>query len=67
MTNLTDNLAHRALFTVPPIRRSAETAPAVQVLPEQKVVTGHVGSVIVGLHDPDGIEIRLYQPAEGDS
>jgi len=31
------------------------------------VVTGHVGSVIVGLHDPDGIEIRLYQPAGGES
>jgi catechol 2,3-dioxygenase-like lactoylglutathione lyase family enzyme len=27
------------------------------------VVTGHVGRVIVGLHDPDGIEIRLYLPA----
>ncbi|CAI3796648.1 hypothetical protein GLGCALEP_01606 [Pseudomonas sp. MM221] len=40
MINLTDNLAHRALFTLPPIRPSAETAPAVQVLPEQKVVTG---------------------------
>ncbi|MBC3496137.1 hypothetical protein HU764_004625 [Pseudomonas sp. SWRI100] len=37
---LTDNLVHRALFTLPPIRPSAETAPAVQVLPEQKVVTG---------------------------
>lgn len=37
---LTDNQAHRALFTLPPIRPSAETAPAVQVLPEQKVVTG---------------------------
>jgi hypothetical protein len=25
------------------------------------VVTGHKGgSVLVGLHDPDGIEIRLY-------
>jgi hypothetical protein len=23
------------------------------------------GAVIVGLNDPDGIEIRLYQPAEG--
>jgi hypothetical protein len=29
------------------------------------IVAGHVGSVIVGLNDPDGIEIRLYQPAEG--
>ena len=37
---LTDNLAHRALFTLPPIRPSAETAPAIQALPEQKVVTG---------------------------
>lgn len=35
--------------------------------PHGGVVTGHVGSVIVGLHDPDGIEIRLYQPAEGES
>ncbi|UDU80130.1 hypothetical protein [Pseudomonas sp. HN2-3] len=41
MINLTDNLAHRALFTLPPIRPSSETAPAVQVLPEQKVVTGN--------------------------
>jgi catechol 2,3-dioxygenase-like lactoylglutathione lyase family enzyme len=24
------------------------------------VVTGHVGQVLVGLHDPDGIELRLY-------
>lgn len=40
MINLTDNLAHRSLFTLPPIRPSAETAPAVQALPEQKVVTG---------------------------
>jgi catechol 2,3-dioxygenase-like lactoylglutathione lyase family enzyme len=30
------------------------------------VVTGHAGRVIVGLHDPDGIEIRLYLPAEVD-
>lgn len=37
---LTDNLAHRALFTLPPIQPSAETAPAVQVLPEQKVIAG---------------------------
>lgn len=37
---LTDNLAHRALFTLPPIRPSAESAPAVRTLPEQKVVTG---------------------------
>ncbi|MBS5845991.1 MAG: hypothetical protein KID08_09730 [Pseudomonas putida] len=40
MINLTDNLAHRALFTLPPIRPSVETTPAVQVLPEQKVITG---------------------------
>lgn len=26
------------------------------------IVTGHVGSVLVGLHDPDGIEIRFYCP-----
>lgn len=31
------------------------------------VVTGHAGRVIVGLHDPDGIEIRLYQPASDTS
>jgi catechol 2,3-dioxygenase-like lactoylglutathione lyase family enzyme len=35
--------------------------------PHGGIVTGHVGSVLVGLHDPDGIEIRLYQPAGGDS
>lgn len=29
------------------------------------IVTGHVGSVLVGLHDPDGIEIRLYWPKDG--
>ena len=29
--------------------------------PHRGVVTGHRGgSVLVGLHDPDGIEIRLY-------
>ena len=28
------------------------------------IVTGHMGRVLVGLHDPDGIEIRLYLPAE---
>jgi len=29
--------------------------------PHGGVVTGHAGgSVLVGLHDPDGIEIRLY-------
>ncbi|WP_229635538.1 hypothetical protein [Pseudomonas syringae] len=35
-----DNAAHRALFTLPPIRESAETMPAVQDLPPQQVVTG---------------------------
>jgi catechol 2,3-dioxygenase-like lactoylglutathione lyase family enzyme len=35
--------------------------------PHGGIVAGHVGSVIVGLHDPDGIEIRLYQPAGGES
>jgi catechol 2,3-dioxygenase-like lactoylglutathione lyase family enzyme len=24
------------------------------------IVEGHIGSVLVGLHDPDGIEIRMY-------
>jgi catechol-2,3-dioxygenase len=29
--------------------------------PHGGIVTGHKGgSVLVGLHDPDGIEIRLY-------
>jgi catechol 2,3-dioxygenase-like lactoylglutathione lyase family enzyme len=28
------------------------------------IVTGHVGRVLVGLHDPDGIEVRLYLPTE---
>lgn len=37
---ISDNLAHRALFTLPPIRPSAETAPAVQAMPTQKTVTG---------------------------
>jgi catechol 2,3-dioxygenase-like lactoylglutathione lyase family enzyme len=27
------------------------------------IVEGHAGQVLVGLHDPDGIEIRLYCPA----
>jgi catechol-2,3-dioxygenase len=26
------------------------------------IVSGHMGSVLVGLHDPDGIEVRLYTP-----
>ena len=29
------------------------------------IITGHAGSVLVGLHDPDGIEIRLYRPEGG--
>ncbi|MGH3982378.1 MAG: hypothetical protein ACRDST_06755 [Pseudonocardiaceae bacterium] len=28
--------------------------------PHGGIVTGHAGWVLVGLHDPDGIEIRLY-------
>lgn len=28
--------------------------------PHGGIVTGHAGSVLVGLHDPDGIEVRLY-------
>lgn len=28
------------------------------------IIAGHAGRVIVGLHDPDGIEVRLYQPAD---
>lgn len=35
-----DNAKHRALFTLPPIRESAETLPAVPELPPQEVVTG---------------------------
>lgn len=31
--------------------------------PHDGVVTGHAGQVLVGLRDPDGIEIRLYLPA----
>lgn len=38
-TELQDNQAHRALFTLPPIKVSGETTPAVQALPEQKAVT----------------------------
>ena len=34
--------------------------------PHGGIVTGHAGSVLVGLHDPDGIEIRLYQPSGGE-
>jgi catechol 2,3-dioxygenase-like lactoylglutathione lyase family enzyme len=35
--------------------------------PHDGIVTGHVGWVIIGLHDPDGIEVRLYTPSDGDS
>jgi catechol 2,3-dioxygenase-like lactoylglutathione lyase family enzyme len=35
--------------------------------PHGGIVAGHAGSVIVGLRDPDGVEIRLYQPAGGQS
>jgi catechol 2,3-dioxygenase-like lactoylglutathione lyase family enzyme len=30
--------------------------------PHGGIVPGHAGQVIVGLHDPDGMEIRLYTP-----
>ena len=32
--------------------------------PYSGIVTGHMGRVLIGLHDPDGIEIRLYLPTE---
>ncbi|EIK94047.1 hypothetical protein PMM47T1_24174 [Pseudomonas sp. M47T1] len=35
-----DNPAHRALFTLPPMRETTETLPATQPLPAQQVVTG---------------------------
>jgi hypothetical protein len=35
-----DNEQHRALFTLPPIKASAETLPSVPELPPQEVVTG---------------------------
>ncbi len=35
-----DNQAHRALFSLPPIKESAETLPAVPELPPQQRVTG---------------------------
>ena len=35
-----DNEAHRAMFSLPPMRDSAETLPAVPELPPQKRVTG---------------------------
>jgi hypothetical protein len=28
--------------------------------PHSGIVVGHIGWVIAGVHDPDGIEIRLY-------
>jgi hypothetical protein len=37
-----DNAAHRALFSLPPIRTSDSTALAVPAMPAQKVVTGDV-------------------------
>ena len=35
-----DNEAHRALFSLPPIRHSSQTLPAVPELPPQRTVTG---------------------------
>lgn len=29
-------------------------------VPYDGIVSGHVGWLITGLHDPDGIEVRLY-------
>jgi catechol 2,3-dioxygenase-like lactoylglutathione lyase family enzyme len=34
--------------------------------PHGGIVTGHAGSVLVGLHDPDGIEVRLYTMDDGN-
>ncbi len=34
--------------------------------PHGGIVTGHTGSVLVGLHDPDGIEVRLYTMDDGN-
>ncbi|MFG1704145.1 VOC family protein [Nonomuraea sp. M3C6] len=34
--------------------------------PHGGIITGHVGQVLVGLHDPDGIEIRFYHPTQSD-
>ncbi|WP_214323741.1 VOC family protein [Nonomuraea sediminis] len=34
--------------------------------PHGGIVTGHAGQVLVGLHDPDGIEIRFYHPAQDE-
>lgn len=33
--------------------------------PHGGIVTGHYGSVLVGLHDPDGIELRFYTEETG--
>jgi catechol 2,3-dioxygenase-like lactoylglutathione lyase family enzyme len=30
------------------------------------IVTGHHGQVLIGLRDPDGIEVRLYNPASDE-
>lgn len=35
-----DNETHRALFSLPPIRESAETLPSVPTLPPQQAITG---------------------------
>lgn len=35
--------------------------------PHGGILTGHTGSVLVGLHDPDGIEVRLYTVDENQS
>jgi len=35
--------------------------------PHGGIVTGHAGRVLIGLHDPDGIEVRLYLPAETET
>jgi catechol-2,3-dioxygenase len=32
--------------------------------PHGGVITGHAGRVLVGLRDPDGIEVRLYLPSQ---
>ena len=29
-----------------------------------RIITGHAGRVLIGLHDPDGIKVRLYLPAK---
>lgn len=31
-----------------------------------EILAGHVGQVLVGLQDPDGIEIRFYWPTGGE-